>query len=329
MDISNQGSINIYIPQGSIYFNGSNQYGKLGYDPHLDTNDSFSVGVRMKTTNSTASNRVIASEVSNITSWLIQLNSNNNVIFLVQSATGVPCGVTSNSTYNDGNWHDIVGMWDSDSNYTYLYIDGNLIGSNYNDITRAIPGAITWIARRSSGYYFPGYIREFIYWSGQILNQMDILMYHNGIIPKYNKIGTYHEFREKIGDKFYDTGPYNITGNLYNSPEWKDNSIRCWCNRWDRDNYLHTLEVILNTSDRNYLTRNITPGAVKDLFTILGETTYIDTTYASSNTLVVEPISGYAVSSLRSYTKIGVKNVSDNFINKDLFKVKIEGYIIE
>jgi len=95
--------------------------------------------------------------------------------------------------------------------------------------------------------------------------------------------------------------------------------------RWDEGNWDVTIESFMGGANRNTLFSNVTPGAVSELYNILGTPRFIDTTYKSSNTFVIEPQAGWGVSSVRQKRTIAVKNISDNFLTKDYFHVKIEG----
>lgn len=104
--------------------------------------------------------------------------------------------------------------------------------------------------------------------------------------------------------------------------------IDCWCTRFDAGNWDITLETFLDSGSRNTLFEHVTPGAVTELMNILGQPYHIDSTFTSSNTLVIEPIDGYGLSSLVEGETIGVKSISDHFISPNYFSVKIEGQII-
>jgi len=105
---------------------------------------------------------------------------------------------------------------------------------------------------------------------------------------------------------------------------YPNNKIDCWCKRWDEDNYNIVIETFLSSSGRNTLFSNITPGAVRELYNILGTPYNIDTTYESSNSLILEPLHGYGLSSVRQRRIVAVKNASDTFINPDYFNIKLE-----
>ena len=121
-----------------------------------------------------------------------------------------------------------------------------------------------------------------------------------------------------------DTLPVRI----YPSSTSNSTYVDCWCTRWDESNYDMTFETYLNKTDRDKLYNNVRPGAVRELYKVLGKPTFIDSTYASANSLIFEPTDGWGVSGVREKRIIGVKTISDTFINKDYFNVKVEGKIL-
>lgn len=106
-------------------------------------------------------------------------------------------------------------------------------------------------------------------------------------------------------------------------------SANCWCTRWDESDWDVTVETFLTSGQRNDLFSHVTPGAVTELYSILGLPHFIDSTYSSGNTLMIEPIDGYGISSLRNSRVIAVKNISDSFLTPNLFTCKIEGKRID
>lgn len=101
--------------------------------------------------------------------------------------------------------------------------------------------------------------------------------------------------------------------------------IDCWCTRWQEGNWDVTIETFMKSGARDHLFDNLVPGAVRESYNILGTPTYKDTTYTSSNTLILEPIHGYGLSSVRERRIIAVKRISDKFINYNYFGIKVEG----
>jgi len=101
--------------------------------------------------------------------------------------------------------------------------------------------------------------------------------------------------------------------------------IDCWCSRWDEGNWDITIETFMGAGARDFLFQNVVPGAVRELYNILGTPKFIDTTYTSSNTIIIDPMHGYGISSLRERRTVAVKHIKDSFINKDYFSIKLEG----
>lgn len=99
--------------------------------------------------------------------------------------------------------------------------------------------------------------------------------------------------------------------------------------RWDEGNWNVVLETFLPSSTRDTLFAHTTPGAVREIYNILGTPKFIDITYNSGNTLILEPQHGYGISSLRQKRTIAVKSISDTFVSRDTFGIKIEGNRID
>jgi len=111
----------------------------------------------------------------------------------------------------------------------------------------------------------------------------------------------------------------------YSCNSYPDFYIDCWCTRWDESNWDVIVETFLSSGARNMLFKNVAPGAIRELYNILGRPKYIDTTYSSGNTLILSPLSNYPLSSLVKERKIAVKNISDTFLTPNKFSIKIEG----
>ena len=103
---------------------------------------------------------------------------------------------------------------------------------------------------------------------------------------------------------------------IYYGDMGESDFIDCRCSRWDISNYSVIIGTWLKRSDVNTLLANITPGAVGELYKILGEPHYYDRTWDGSNTLkfLPTPSSTGMVSSklrkMRSRTIAYPKNVS-------------------
>jgi hypothetical protein len=110
----------------------------------------------------------------------------------------------------------------------------------------------------------------------------------------------------------------------YSCNNYPNNYIDCWCTRWDESNYDVTIETFLPSGERNTLFNNVVPGAVRELYNILRKPYFIDTTYESGNSLILEPLSGYGLSGVRERRTVAVKSISDTFINWENLGTKLE-----
>ena len=100
--------------------------------------------------------------------------------------------------------------------------------------------------------------------------------------------------------------------------------IDCWCTRWDEENYNVTIETFLGSANRNLLCQNITPGIIRELTNILGLPWVLDGTFRRQNTLYLQPVSSYGLSSVRRGREVVVKNYSDTVITPNYFSCKLE-----
>jgi hypothetical protein len=131
-----------------------------------------------------------------------------------------------------------------------------------------------------------------------------------------------------------DGGSGEITGDLriYYSSLSDPDYIKCWCNRWDQNDWNIVVETFLDKSDLQTLTNNITPGAVGELYEVLGSRIHYDQTWAGENTLKLVPNPTFTKSELnkmREDTIIYVKNISSTPFEgtSGFLDVKIEGIV--
>jgi hypothetical protein len=127
-----------------------------------------------------------------------------------------------------------------------------------------------------------------------------------------------HEYDLSI---YYDSEPYTF--------------IDCRCSRWDSDNYQIILETWLKKSDLQLLIDNTTPGAVSELYNVLGKPFHYDKTWTADNTLRIVPVEesvSMRSSTLRAMRKpmvIFPKNITYSPMKgaNQWNLVKIEGFI--
>ena len=61
------------------------------------------------------------------------------------------------------------------------------------------------------------------------------------------------------------------------------------CSRWDEDNWGAIVEFTCGYGSRDNIFSNIVPSAYRELYNILGTPKFIDSTWTSGNTLILEP----------------------------------------
>jgi hypothetical protein len=109
--------------------------------------------------------------------------------------------------------------------------------------------------------------------------------------------------------------------------------IDCKCSRWDVQNYSVIVETWINKNEYQYIVNNIRPGAVGELYKILGKPLYYDSSWDGSNTLRLLPtpssslMSDSTLSKMRKETLIYPKNITTSPISEDWISLKIEGLI--
>jgi len=116
----------------------------------------------------------------------------------------------------------------------------------------------------------------------------------------------------------------------YSCNQYPSYSSNVWCSRWDEDNYSIIMEYIIESGSAEDIPNNIVPGAVTELYNILGTPYYQDTTYNSGNTLIFDPVVDFGLSSnLRVRRTIAVKNYSSRLLNDEIYLCKIEGFRLD
>ena len=100
------------------------------------------------------------------------------------------------------------------------------------------------------------------------------------------------------------------------------------CSKWDMSDQLHTIEFITTKSNRAKLWNNINPGKIEEWDFPFDKKYYIDTTYTSGNTLLLTPVPGSHLASIRDETKIVVKSYKETLFGRpaNKYKITITGY---
>jgi hypothetical protein len=108
--------------------------------------------------------------------------------------------------------------------------------------------------------------------------------------------------------------------------------IEGMASRWDSQDYSVIFETWLKKVDLQLLRNNIRPGAVGELYNILGKPKYYDKTWTGDNTVRLVSSPGGDRSNLpymRNDAILYVKNISDSPLPGDrgFINLKLEGYI--
>ena len=100
-----------------------------------------------------------------------------------------------------------------------------------------------------------------------------------------------YKFSDTEGISFGDLPYIDIHGDLliYYDSLSGDDFVDCWCSRWDVNNYTIIVETILKEEDAYNIIDNTVPGAVGELYEILGRKHYYDMTWNKENTLRLVP----------------------------------------
>jgi len=318
MSLTNYGSIYIKVPQRAFKFNSTSIDFKENLDQMNYKYGTFAVWAKPSGS--------ACWIMGNGAQFRIQAGASTASTFWIKDKDGNSDDVSGGPNTLDTGWHHFVGVYEGDGGDMFLYIDGVEVATKSPGLTDMDDGSNNFtIGEQYKGgnSFFSGSICEVRIYSGNALTADEVKQLYNGINLTTN-LHLHWKFDEQEGTYIEDE-IYGITGNAVGTADWTYRDIRCWNSRWDESNYTITIEAIMDACDRNYLYNNVVPGAVREQYKILGQPTFIDTTYSSGNTLTIEPISGYGISSLRQTRRIGVKSISDSFLNKDIFDVKIEG----
>ena len=118
----------------------------------------------------------------------------------------------------------------------------------------------------------------------------------------------------------------------YNSLGGSD-YIDCWCTGWSVNNYTFTLRTCMDKTDYDRLRGNIVPGAVGEMYRILGKPLYYDKTWNGENTIMIKPNDESLwgrmsnLHKMRNDVVLYVKLINEHPITDTLTELKIEGMV--
>lgn len=105
--------------------------------------------------------------------------------------------------------------------------------------------------------------------------------------------------------------------------------INCMCSRWDTENFNIIVETWLSKSELQNLRSSIVPGAVTELYKVLGRPFFSDSTWQGNNSLQLIPISDNLLDKMRGKNYVVFpKNIMTSPIqgDKGWIWVKIEAF---
>ncbi len=142
----------------SMHFDGADDYVDLNNSTYFKMSGSRTLEAWFKTSASGVYQSIIAKGFYEVGSYeIIQINT-DYLRFEVFGLT--PPTIDSSNKYNDGYWHNVVGVYDSLANKIFIYLDGKL--ENSRDVTGSsgISEQNVNIGRRPATSYFNGFIDD-------------------------------------------------------------------------------------------------------------------------------------------------------------------------
>jgi hypothetical protein len=116
--------------------NGVSAFADAGYNPAFDPTNHMPLSVTACFKGNPADSRYQNIVGHSDNSWRLAINTDGKLHFNVVPGGGNDA--ISSKVYNDGNWHQVVAVYDGTSNY--LYLDGKLDGQTLVG-TNTIPGS--------------------------------------------------------------------------------------------------------------------------------------------------------------------------------------------
>ena len=209
----------------SLSFDGATNYIDCTNYQFSTTKTSISAWFKSSDTRSTEFTEILSKYSDTSPEFQMRLNTGTtktlSLFFLQSGTTYVIC--TTTSTWNDGNWHNVIFTYDSSFASGKLYIDGTLEASDTTTSGVHTPGdANLYIGARQSNSIekeFLGNIDEVSIWKGTYLSEAQVLEIYNNGKPSNleNFSGTLPSSWWRLGENAYFdnnaiTVPNSITG---------------------------------------------------------------------------------------------------------------------
>lgn len=165
--------------------NGVSAFADAGYNPAFNPTNHMPLSITACFKGNPADSRYQNIVGHSDSSWRIAVNTDGKLHFNVVPGGGNDA--ISAGVYNDGNWHQVVGVYDGTSNY--IYVDGNLSGQTLVG-TNTIPGSTNDVLlgadpeyltiNTGAGRQFAGNLCEVAFYTN-VLSATQIQTLYNGI----------------------------------------------------------------------------------------------------------------------------------------------------
>ncbi|MDD4062226.1 MAG: LamG domain-containing protein [Candidatus Pacebacteria bacterium] len=170
---------------GALDFDGTDDYVNCGSGTSLDsitTQVSISQWIKFNTSQNTRCFIFRRLDTSHSSYAIGVDDSTNNIIkFYTLTDTGNSNTLTSPLTYNDGNWHNVVGVWNGTNKF--LYIDGMQVATIAFSGTMNNWGSANLYLGSLSGYaqFFNGSIDDIRIYNRALTAEEIRLIYESGL----------------------------------------------------------------------------------------------------------------------------------------------------
>ena len=345
-----EGSVNLKLGTGCLYFDGDDDRVNCGSSQSIMPTGAVTASIWINPSQKDGTMYVFArsDDAADEGSWSICLSpsgSDDSIQYLniVLSSDGTTLPGTSkyylvmDNAISKNTWQHIAFTWTWSGSYSGLriYVNGeesDTIWKSYNaylnkSLYQNYTTPVTIGGRADFQYEFKGRLYDARLYNraltpGEIRDIYNRKHITDGLIGHWKCNDNYPN---KTVKDWAGTNDGTISGATWSA----NDNFNLWCTRWDEGNWDVTIEVMAHKQDRDMIAGAVTPGAVAELYNILGTPYYRDITYNSGNTVVVTPIHGFGISSLRQQRKIGIKRYSDTHLGKELFSIKLEGYRLD
>ena len=131
--------------------------------------------------------------------------------------------VITDAIENDGDWHHIMGTWDTAADEIKIYLDGTLKDTTTGLGTFAGTAALFDIGQNTAaGNYYKGYVDEFsLFDTVKAIGDVYIATREPINVTGVGGLAGYWKIEAGSGTTLYDSSAKDNNGSLVNTPAWK------------------------------------------------------------------------------------------------------------